>query len=68
MPVPRQCSPTLIRTSPSEVRAGCTMRVSDGHGYSQSSVPSAGATLAAPRALISRICATPSIVNRCGEL
>src|ERR1035441_7706640 len=38
------------------------------HRCSQSSVPSAGATLVAPCPPISRTCATPSIVSRCGEL
>ena len=36
---------------------------SPGHACSQSSVPSAGATLVAPASLSSRICATPSIVD-----
>ena len=39
----------LIRTSPSAVSAGCTM-APPGHACSQSSVPSAGATLVAPAA------------------
>jgi hypothetical protein len=35
---------------------------------SQSCAPSAGATLVAPRAFRRRICGTPWIVNKCGEL
>ncbi len=61
------CRRALIRTSPSAVRAGCTMG-KPGQGCSQSSVPSAGATLVAPAPLSSRTCGTPSIVISCGEL
>ncbi len=38
--------------------------LSPGHACSQSSVPSAGATLIAPAPFSSRICATPSIVTQ----
>ena len=57
----------LIRMPPSAVSAGCTI-APPSHVCSHSSVPSAGATLTAPGALSSRICATPSIVTSCGEL
>src|SRR5579864_8583140 len=68
MPTPPIASPAVIRRSPSAVTAGCIMRVSDGHEYFQSSLPSDGATLVAPGALISRICGTPWMVTRWGEL
>ena len=44
------CPPPLIRTSPSAVSAGCTMLTPPSHACSQSSLPSAGATLVAPAA------------------
>jgi hypothetical protein len=56
-----------IRTSPPAVRAGCTMG-KPGHRCFQSTLPSAGATLVVRALLSNRICATPSIVARCGEL
>jgi hypothetical protein len=57
----------LIRTPPSGMTAGCTI-APPSHVYSHNRAPSAGATLTAPGALNSRICATPSIVASCGEL
>ena len=47
--------------------AGCTM-LSPAHAWFQSTLPSAGETPITPGPFTRTICATPSIVARCGEL
>ena len=48
--------------------AGWTMVAPASHACFHRSVPSAGATLVTPPSVIWRICGTPAIVTRCGEL
>ena len=67
MPIPPAAVLVAIRTPPSAVTAGCSM-LKPGHECFQSTVPSAGITLVAPALLNSKTCATPPMVNKCGEL
>ncbi len=59
--------PLPIRRSRPSIDAGCTM-LSPAHAYFQRMLPSDGETPIAPGPFTRTICATPSMVDRCGEL